>query len=325
MIAMCTMVEAVSAQQVELLPSAVSRCLQPAAEQRGAPEYPLEAWKLGEPGRVKVELAFTTPDAPPRVTVLEKEGPASMVDAVQEHVRIYRAPCLTAAEAPGRLVIEFVFAKDNRQVFWSDPADLDERERRNMATCMVHPKGRKRPDYPADALRAEVQGNVLARLRFSGPDTPPEVEIFAGRGMEPLTRAVRFRVADFRLPCHSGPPLEVVLTYQFRFEGEVYGMKPLGLTTLMRAVRGIETTRLVLDTTEMGCPFDLQFQLRQPFLPNQVAEVEVRNPSRRPLIEWLRSIEFDVPRESLAKVYGDTTTVGVPCLKIDLNPKEKNP
>ena len=88
------------AQQVDLLPSAASRCLQPPAEQRGVPDYPFAAWKNGEKGRVKVELEITAPDRRPRVQVQvqERDGADSMVEAVQAHVRQWRVPCLTEAE-----------------------------------------------------------------------------------------------------------------------------------------------------------------------------------------------------------------------------------
>ena len=312
------------AQQVELEPSAASRCLQPPAAERGVPEYPFAAWKNQEKGTVKVELEFTTPDKRPRVAVLERDGPRSLVDAVEEHVRSYRVPCLTAAETPSRLRIEFVFKPDDRRVAWSRPTDADSERRLTALRCVAHDSGKKLPAYPDDALRGQVQGRVLARLRFVAPDQPPEAEVFGQASAELLTRAIRRWVSGYRMPCLEGAPVEAIWTFVYRFEGEAFGFKPLDLLQLMGVTKDIETQRLQMDTNTMACPFDVQFQYRQPFAKNFVGELGPTDPSRRPLLDWMQGIQLNLARRPMDTVFGDTTTISVPCAKINLKPKENS-
>ena len=311
------------AQQVELLPSAVSRCLQPVAAER-LPEYPFAAWKNGEKGRVTVELEFTIADGRPGVDVLAREGPDSLVDAVRSHVRSWRVPCLDPAEAPARLRIEFVFQPDDRKVIGSGVLDAADAARTEQLACVRHLRGNKAPEYPTEALRRQVQGRVLAKLRFAATDQPPVAEVHARPSAELLADAVRRWVAGYRMPCLQGPPVEALWAFTWRFEGEVFGFKPLELRQLLSLVPEVVTQGLAADTTAMGCPFDLRLHYRQPFLPNGVAELGVSNPARQPIIDWLRSARLELPSRTADAVFGDFTTVTVPCLKIDIKPKEKS-
>lgn len=313
-----------AAQDIQPVASAALRCLQPPPAQRGVPEYPFLEWKTGEKGRVKVELEFTLPDRRPAVKVLEREGPGSMVDAVREHVRTWRAPCLTDAEVAARLQIEFVFTADDRQVHWSRPVDADEEVRKAMISCLVHASGEKTPEYPNRLLWLEEQGRVLARMRFVAPDQPPQVETFARPSAKNLARHIRQWAAGWRMPCHSGAPVQTEGVYVFRFEGQARGFRPLELVELMSIVRGVRSQTLAFDTRTMGCPFDLKFGYFQTFAPNTVGEVGGTNPARRPLLDWLAGVELDLPDKTLDMVFGDQTYVTVPCVKIDLKPKENS-
>lgn len=313
----------VQAQQVDLLPSAVSQCLQPPAAQRGLPDYPFLAWKTGEKGRVKVELEFTTPTGRPKVRVLESEGPDTLLEAVREHVRTWRVPCLTEAEGSARLVMDFVFTADSRRVQWSRPRDALGAEQAAMLRCVVHTSGRKFPEYPENAVRDELQGRVLARLRFVAPDQPPQAEVFARPKAAMLARTIEAWVAGVRMPCHTGGPVEALYNFAFRFEESAYGFKPLDLLQLMAATRDIGKQTLVMDTREMGCPFDLQFHYYQPFSFNRVGEMGASNPARQPLLDWLEGIQLALPARTEDTVFGDSTTVSVPCIKIDLKPQEQ--
>jgi hypothetical protein len=312
------------AQEVDLLPSAASRCLQPPAEERGLPEYPFAAWKNGEKGRVKVELEFTIPDGRPRVRVLESDGPSSMVDAVETHLRSYRVPCLTPADAPARLQIEFVFRPDDRQVLWSRPVDADATQRRKSLQCVRHTSGEKAPAYPMDALRRELQGRVLVKLRFVAPDKPPIAEVYARPSAKPLADAVDSWVQGYRMPCLDGASADGIWSFVYRIEGEAFGFKPLDLLQFMGVVSGIDKQRIGFDTSAMGCPFELRLQYRQPFTVNLVGEVGASDPARRPLIEWLQAAQLNLSRRSLDAVFADFTTITVPCVKINLKPKENS-
>ena len=97
------------AQEVSLDTSAAIRCLTPLAEQRGAPDFPFDAFKAEKGGRVKVKLTFNAPDRAPQVEVLEQEGDGEFVTSVKQHVGAFRVPCLGTAESPVRLTQDYVF------------------------------------------------------------------------------------------------------------------------------------------------------------------------------------------------------------------------
>ena len=179
------------APDVQLAPSPSVSCLTPAPAQRGEPEYPFAPWKRGEGGRVLVELIFTGADLRPEVKLIESTGDYALVDAVKTHVSAFRVPCFDNGQAPVRLQQEFVFVPDTRKAVMAAPADMADPARRAQLKCMAAKDGSKHPEYPAWARRAEAQGNVLALLKFSAPDQPPQVVLHARtRNMRSLAEEV---------------------------------------------------------------------------------------------------------------------------------------
>lgn len=326
----------VAAQQVTLEPSAAVLCLTPAAAaERGAPEYPFVAFKRGQPGRVKVALTFTAPQTRPAVEVMLQEGDDEFVDAVKQHVRDYRVPCHDGGEAPVQLDFDFVFRPDDRRVHWSPPVDAGDAARRAQLACIVHESGQKAPAYPREALRQDVQGRVLVRLRYEAPDRPPVAEFLSHLGAEAsartrraanlLSRPLEAWVAGYRMPCLQGKPITTTVTFVYVIDGSAYGFKPgLTLRTLLPLVRDIRKQALDFDFTRMGCPFDVQLQYRRPALPNRVGVVGSDDPARRPFLDWLAQVDFDLPDDTLNSIYGDTASFTVPCLKIKLQPQENS-
>ena len=160
LLALTLLCSAVVAQDVTLEPSAALRCLTPAADVRGTPTYPPDAWKRGDAGVVEVELIFTVPEGRPEVKVLKSVGGDDFVDAVKAHVRDFRVPCLQLAEVPVRLRQAYDFVPDRRSVHWAHPVDLSEPDRRKLLGCVKHESGERGPDFPEGARRAGVQGRV---------------------------------------------------------------------------------------------------------------------------------------------------------------------
>lgn len=318
-----------AAQTVTLEPSAAMRCLTPAAEQRGMPEYPFDAWKREHKGRVLVELSFTTPDKRPAVAVLASEGEGdskdSFVDAVRQHVASYRVPCLDEGTGvPARLRLEFVFSPNTREVQSSGPKDPGDERRSQLLNCLAHTSGKKSPDYPMSALRTELQGRVLAQLHFSAKDQAPQARVLGRPSAEPLASAVESFVKGYRMPCFDGgQPVLATFTFVFVIEGTgAYGLKPLGLVDVMSRVQGIQQQTLQFDTTAMGCPFEVRFQYRQPYLYNSVEGLGANNSPRQALLIWLANVHLELPRRALDAVFADSTVITVPCAKINLKPKE---
>lgn len=305
--------------------SAALECLTPSPALRGDAEYPPHALKARQRGKVDVELTFTRPDQAPAFQVLAEEGGSDFVDAVRKHLQDFRVPCQDPAHPPTRLRLSFDFVPDGRKVYGSDPEDQGAPQRRDLLKCVTHTSGKEALDYPMEAWRQHVVGIVVTQLTYTAPDLPPEARIHARPAAKLLARGVEDWVKGLRMPCHQGGPLPALVEFRFVFEGDrAFGFKP-GLTfmQLLGVTKGINEQTLRFNTAEMGCPFELKFTYRQPLLPNLVGQVGNADPRRRALLLWLRGIELDLPARALDAVFGDSVNFIVPCLNINLTPKEK--
>jgi hypothetical protein len=314
------------AQQVELEPSAVAACLapmKPGADEpadTGLPEYPFAAYKSGDVGRVKVEMHFTGPDLSPVLTVLSSSGDGSFVDAVRQHVRRLRVPCLPPGQEV-RLRQEYVFQPSGRAVFWGPAADPRDEGRFGLLKCMKHLSGAKAPDYPPDLLRQGVQGRVLARLRFNNDDQAPAAEVFTTRSAKGLGDAIQEWVRGYRLPCYTGETIATNIVFVFKVEGQAFGFRPMDLLAFAARAKLLKTEGLQMDTRNMGCPFDVKLNYRQPFLRNQVGVLGTSDVRRQPLVDWLGRAELDLPPRQADGVFADTADIHVPCADFAIPPE----
>lgn len=317
------------AQTIELDTAPAVRCLMPAEAQRGEPKYPFDAWKLGEKGRVVVDLAFAAADQPQVVSVIESAGGKQFEQSVRAHVAAFRVPCLgesTGGTVTLRQVYEF--QPDQRKVYWSDPTDTDDEAKRAKLACMGHQSGAKSPPYPEAALRRGIKGRVHARLQFYAPDQPPRIQVHSRWNASLLAADVKQWAEGMRMPCFTGPgPIDVNAVYVFRFDGEgLYGLKPVSLAALLPFFEETKrTSELPFDTTQMGCPFDLRFVYLQPHMPNGVGELGDTRIERRPLLAWLAAQPLKMSKLALDNIYGDSTTVTVPCVKPNTQHTENKP
>ncbi len=313
------------AARAQLLSEAISpaaRCLvvEPGAPEQ--PEYPNAELKAGLGGSTQVLLVFNAPDAAPSVVVQEHTGEA-FAEAVREHARHLRVPCMSRNEAPVRLLRDYRFRPDDRRVHWFSARDAVAQEDARLLNCRTHTKGEPSPSYPQRAQQEGIQGRVVAELRFDAADRPPSVVLHARPNARPLARAVGDWLEGVRLPCHPGRPVKADYTFIFRFDGQGdYGFKRPSFQSLLGMTAGIAQQRLNHDTRTMGCPFDVRFTYRQPYARNLLGEIDERHPARRPLLEWLETIALAVPERALDAIYGDTVTVTIPCILVDLKPKE---
>ena len=298
------------------------RCLTPDSAQRGLPVYPKQELEDRLGGNVQVELIFTTPDKRPEVKVLESSLNEAFVDAVKDHVRQFRGPCLEYADIPARLRQTYVFVPDGQLITSSAPVDADEAERRRMVSCVVRDKPSEKPEYPWNARRSEQSGRVLVVARFTAPDQPPQVTTFDSRFNNLLVDYAKDWVRGYRLPCHSGRPVEYTYTLRFQFEGDrPSGFKDISLHTFVGAVKGIEQQRVVFDFKTMQCPFEVQLHYRQPDLPNVVGVVGEAVAERQPFLDWLSQAELKLTPQQHAAVVGAEASLDVPCGGIDLLPR----
>jgi hypothetical protein len=299
------------------------RCLQHEAGPQAEPAYPAAAYNANLGGRVQVVLRFAGPDARPSVQVLLHEGDEEFLGAVRAHLRGLRVPCMSPSGPAVEFRQEYAFVPDQRRVHWSEPRDQRIAGGARVWSCLVHGSGFRAPAYPAWALRDEVQGRVVLRLRFDKPDAPPGVDVFS----RPSTRRLALQLAswaeDYRLPCLDQPS-STLFTYVYTINQNRYGFREISFRQVLGGARGIRQQTLAFDTTQMGCPFDLRVHYLRPQLANNVGEPGEPVPARRPLIEWLEGFEFDLPDDALDAAWGDTFKVTVPCIRINFKPKEKS-
>jgi hypothetical protein len=298
----------------------VAACLSTPPDEPGQPEYPFAAYKAGTPGRVMVELHFTGADQRPEVTVLNRDGDNSFEDAVREHVRRLRVPCLPAGQQ-ARLRQEYVFQADGRPVFWGPAMDTADAGRATMLRCMKHLSGQPQPDYPRDLLRQGQQGRVLALMRFTSDDQAPQVKVMTPRRSRALGALIEEWVQGYRLPCHSGEAINTTVVFVFKIEGEAYGFKPLTLLEFAARAKNLKTEGLQFDTRNMGCPFDVKVHYHRPFLANRVGVRGVADVRRQPLVDWLTRAELDLPPRQADSVFADTADIHVPCADFAIPPE----
>ena len=166
-------------------------------------------------------------------------------------------------------------------------------------------------------MHEEVQGRVLARLRFESPDRPPVVELTARHSARLLKSGVASWIGDLRMPCHAGEPIEYVITFIFKFDGSAYGWLPnIDFKKLLAAIPPEQRLKLPASSAHMGCPFAVEFSLRQPEMPNHTLQLENWRAERQPFLDWLRGVTLMGAAHQLDWVYGDFLRFDVPCYTV---------
>ena len=307
------------AQQVSPSPSAALACMTPAAAERGAPVYPPEELKRKDGGEVRVELVFDGPQAAPRLRVLDEHHVgASFVRAVRDHVQRLRVPCMPAGAEPVRVQQTYVFRPDDgRNVVSLPPRSIESAQRAAQRDCVTRIAPPMVPAYPPAALRRDLQGNYLVRLRFASPTDPPEAEIVAGPPHSVLRRALEEFMPGYRLPCQTGEPTSVDLLFMFRIEGGARTVvNDMTLRQFVGLARSVPPARF--DFNAMGCPFDLRVTHFQPYKPHDIGQLGEARAERLDFIAWLSQVQLRLDDKTALAVLGSEFTVSVPCGTLDL-------
>ena len=326
-VVLTALVVGVQAQPVvRLEPTPASGCLTATDAKQSAPEYPFVEYKDGKPGRVLVELRFAGPALRPEVIVVDSSGGDAFVDAVKNHARSLRVPCMAQNTEPVALRREYVFQPLGDKVDAGPVQDAGAARQQALLACIQN-RSSGVPAYPWRALRQELQGRVIALLTFTSPDQPPDVQLLHRPSAADLTETVKPWVAGYRLPCFvpgQDQPLRTTTHFVFRIEGGAYGFKPLTLQQFVGITTNLGLRPLIIDTTAMGCPFELRLEYRQPGLRNAVYNIGPYVAAREPLLEWLRGAALDLKPNALDSIYGDTADIAVPCARLNIQPKEKS-
>jgi len=310
---------AAHAADESLAPSAAVSCLTPLPEQRTKVVYPPDLLLRKDEGTVSVELTFTAADRPPSIKVLDDNPPYDALAAVvREHVETFRVPCMKAGDPPVKLRQDYVFiANDGRKVMSSDPRDMADDARKERWSCLKHVQGETRPAYTTSMRRDDIEGNVYVRLRFTGPDVPPEITVLASSHSK-LAHSMREYAEGLRLPCVTAEPVEWRVMYHYRLDGgRRTVLKDLTLMNLLRASKP-PLPPAYFDFNTMGCPFDVRLSYFQPHSRNGVQQIENVHAARQPFLDWLAGLTLKLSERENTAVLGDTLTVSVPCGKLDL-------
>lgn len=307
------------AQEVFMPPSAALACMTPPLAERGQPAYPAIQLERKDGATVRVELVFDGPDMAPALRLLDDfYVQDDFVESVRAHVRRFRVPCMPAGAEAVRVAQTYVFTPgDGRKVVGLPPRDLSLAREAALAKCLTRITPGSRPEYPTMAERFGDQGNFLVRLRFTGPNEPPEPEFVAGPKHRWFRESVATFVAGFRLPCHEGAPASLDLLFHFQIDGGPRTrLKDMTLRQFVGLARTTPPARFDLRT--MGCPFDLQVLHRQPFAAHRVGQLGEARAERADFIAWMSQVQFNLDESTALEVLGDTFTVHVPCATLDL-------
>jgi hypothetical protein len=320
--ALCGMTAA--AQTIVAAPSAAQRCLTRGTVLLGTPVYPQEAFERKIDGRVVVDMEFTAADVPPRLVKIDAgrdHHARDFEDSVRAFIKAYRVPCLVVGEST-TLRQEFVFvAQDRRGVAFMAMADEQEMRNQRLNACVRRAPDASLPAYPANDLRLERQGTVVAKLRFLDATGAPQVSILDDGGSAGFGRNVTdFALRAMRMPCHDGVgPVDTTMLFIFRVEGGArVVLKDMPFLTLLAGVKDIRQAQLYFDFNTMGCPFDVHFVPMQPHARNTVGEIGEPHPERRFFLDWLSRQQLALGSRELNAVLGQSARVSVPCTVVHL-------
>lgn len=284
--------------------------------------YPRGMAALKRGGIVRVRLTFTSADAAPKAEVFFDTVGGECRAATLEHGDGYRLPCMKQGDAPVVVTQEFEFAPgDGRKVIWAPLRGERQRAVVRALACMTGTS--KPPDYPPHSRTdGPLNGTVIARYTFTGPNEPPAVEVLFDGGSPRFAAVVRAYAGALRLPCLEAvdAPFEAVQSFSFVMEGSRRSaLRDATLTAFLGSVDQLEKEHVRFDFGTMACPFEVRFELRQPVLPNSVGEVQRSDPNRREFLEWLRRLDLQIPARVRPQVIGDSMTIAVPCGVLDLS------
>lgn len=306
--------------QPEAAASDAVACLTPPAAVRNRLDYPPDALAGGVTGTTVVEMEFTSPADPPKVTMVHTSDPR-LDRAVAEHVGNYRVPCLRPGER-ARLQQEFSFVPNPAGVVAATHA-IDLRPA-DIPRCLTHLGPNSHPEWPTRFTGTAMHGIeshsptvgvILARMRFTSADGPPAVTFPDEQKDSAFRQPVEDWVRDYRFTCYDGEPF--VATQLFRFGVPSKLLNDMSLVNFLRNVK-LADQKQYFELDRMRCPFTVRFEYMQPFLPNRVQEVGARAPGRQAFLDWLSTLRFDVEPKRENILLGQSLNIAVPCGKISL-------
>jgi len=325
LVAVLTMLStpSIKAQPMDLQSGALDEqlmsCLVPKSVDVHPIGYPAREEAMRTEGSVRVRMEFAGPVDAPKVDILFSSG-ESFEKAVRSHVDGYRLPCMPSGHAPVVAVQEFAFdPRGGAKVHWSEPWETAPT---SPGKCQPSGLDSSSLRYPTwRSINRPV--SVLVRMRFDRPDDAPRAEVLNAKDLpsEYFAEEVIEAVRKLRLSCAPSRrwPVTAIQIYRFRQNTDrVSLLNDLPLAKFLGSVRDVDDHKVRFDLSSMGCPFDVELRLYQPYARNGVGEVGQTNPNRAAFLTWLSTLSLRIPDETLNQVLGDTMRISVPCGVLDL-------
>lgn len=290
--------------------------------------YPLDELRLRVGGTVRVALTFTGPDAAPDAEVLADFSSPTLLREVKFGVDRFRLPCLTPQQAPVTLVQTFRFDPLNEPHLSWTPAQLadasgrprpaalptDEGQDGELQQCVTTPK---HPPTIRPGPEDRAVTNVILDMEFRAADQPPMLKTVYRFGSADTEESVRQYAAGYRLPClpPSHAPVRVRQTFALHWYEAKGGRfrNPMSLDSFLATMKNADDRPVRFDFDTMGCPFEVDWALGLPAVPNRVRSVGAVVPARAPLLDWLRHLEMKLEPIRFNLLLGQTARVQVPC------------
>lgn len=271
----------------------------------------------GSPRLLRARLTFTAGDVAPSVEWLWKDAPGA-VAPLEQHLRGYRMPCFEPDGGPQWVVQEFWVTPGTGKLevgeVWPTyagppgPGSCYESTETNLEQVRSLPKMAK----------------VLAFFRFVEGREAPEVKVGYHIGSSAFLKAVRSDVERYRR-CADGRTDKSWHEQLFQYVPETAGQpkfKPMEFRAFLRQVKEPEKLRAHFDLSTMRCPFQVAWKLNQPAMKNDAVTMDDKDDDRRAFLGWLGSLKLDLPAATEAVMFGESMTISVPCLLINLQPQQ---
>lgn len=273
-------------------------------------------------GFARVKLQFTAPDKAPDVQLLANSLREDMLDVVTRHLGRYRLPCLQPADGTVSAVQEFEFSNSQKAPLPLAPDETTPRGR--LEVCYTRPK----QDMVFDVLNAGREvNNIVIAMTFAGDgEQPPEVKVLHAQAVPFAVDTVVEWARWSRMPCRKAGESPVVLRQSFRLyppglQRQVLKVEQLNLVDFLAMTENPQAEGVRFDFNTMACPFNVNYTMYGPALPNEVTDGE-KKPDRAIFIDWLarQNLKFSSPKQARA-LFGEDLQIRVPCGQLDLQAK----
>ncbi|MCV2351267.1 hypothetical protein [Paucibacter sp. Y2R2-4] len=315
-----------SVQAQTLVPDETSaQTLQCLVKPGAAPAFPERMLEQRLGAFLRVKLVFTHPERAPRQELLFRSGAQEHQDEMERYLNNYRLPCLKPGQTI-EAVQEFNFDPDKfGSVHWNDLRHSPNSSG-NFDYACIKTAERKLSHFEDQALSSNIKrkanGNVIASMRFTRPNAPPEVKILYDNGNANWRNSVLEHLSEYRVTCPVPEGEAIVFEQQFSYAASTrsydYALKDTDIVKFLGFVKDIDKQKVNFDLDSMACPFEVVWGVGMPAIKNRVGQVGAPNPNRLEFIAWLETLTLNVGPDVFDQILGNKFKIYVPCGKINL-------